>query len=78
MTYSTASEIEAAIEQLVTARTLLIALDFDGTLAPEVDDPLEARAIPAAQLRVAGTTEIAQILAILADRRQAVVSARTN
>ncbi|GHD79070.1 trehalose 6-phosphatase [Salinibacterium amurskyense] len=69
MTYSTASEIEAAIEQLVTARTLLIALDFDGTLAPEVDDPLEARAIPAAQ---------EQLLRMLdfADTRLALVSGR--
>ena len=26
----------------------LLVWDFDGTLAPEVDDPLEARALPAA------------------------------
>ena len=30
------------------ARRLLVALDFDGTLAPEVDDPLAARALPEA------------------------------
>ncbi|WP_291278239.1 trehalose-phosphatase [Galactobacter sp.] len=29
------------------ARRLLVALDFDGTLAPFVDDPADARALPA-------------------------------
>ncbi|MET1044066.1 MAG: trehalose-phosphatase [Microbacteriaceae bacterium] len=35
-----------------TSRQLLVALDFDGTLAPEVDDPEEARALPAAHAAV--------------------------
>lgn len=67
--YSTASEIEAAIEHLVSAGTLLIALDFDGTLAPEVNDPLEARAIPEAQEQLVRMLD-------LADTRLALVSGR--
>ncbi len=41
--------LAAAIDRLAAAPTLLIALDFDGTLAPEVDDPQAARALPEAR-----------------------------
>ncbi|ROS54846.1 trehalose-phosphatase [Frigoribacterium sp. PhB24] len=37
-----------ALGRLATTPRLLVALDFDGTLAPEVDAPLQARALPAA------------------------------
>ncbi|WP_208322722.1 trehalose-phosphatase [Salinibacterium sp. ZJ454] len=41
------------LQRLATAsRQLLVALDFDGTLAPEVDEPEEARALPAAHAAV--------------------------
>ena len=40
--------LAAAVDRLAAAPALLIALDFDGTLAPEVDDPAAARALPAA------------------------------
>jgi len=46
-----------ALRELAHAKRLLIALDFDGTLAPEVDDPEKARALPdarAAVLRLLG------------------------
>src|SRR6188768_669138 len=46
-----------ALRELARAKRLLVALDFDGTLAPEVDDPEKARALPearAAVLRLAG------------------------
>lgn len=46
-----------ALRELARAKRLLIALDFDGTLAPEVDDPEMARALPesrAAVLRLLG------------------------
>lgn len=39
----------AALRELARVRRLLVALDFDGTLAPEVDDPARARALPAAR-----------------------------
>jgi trehalose 6-phosphate phosphatase len=40
------------LEQLAAVPRLLVALDFDGTLAPEVDDPALARAIPEARAAV--------------------------
>jgi trehalose 6-phosphate phosphatase len=38
-----------ALRELTRTRHLLVALDFDGTLAPEVDDPAHARALPEAR-----------------------------
>lgn len=38
----------AALASFATHESVLIALDFDGTLALEVDDPERARALPAA------------------------------
>lgn len=40
------------LEHLATTANLLVALDFDGTLAPLVDDPLTARMVPAARTAV--------------------------
>lgn len=41
-------DLLAALTRCVAHERILIALDFDGTLAPEVDDPARARALPAA------------------------------
>lgn len=41
-----------ALRELARARRLLVALDFDGTLAPEVDVPEQARALPEARAAV--------------------------
>jgi trehalose 6-phosphate phosphatase len=42
------SDAEALVEAIsATARPLLVALDFDGTLAPLQDDPARSRIIPA-------------------------------
>ena len=40
--------LQAELQRVAGRETLLVALDFDGTLAPEVDVPDEARALPAA------------------------------
>ena len=58
-----------ALTRLAHTRSLLVALDFDGTLAPIVDVPAEARALPEAQ---------AAILRLVAARhtRVAVISGR--
>lgn len=58
-----------ALRELAATDRLLVALDFDGTLAPEVDDPERARAIPEAR---------AAMLRLLAvpDTRVALVSGR--
>jgi len=42
------AELSGALRELARVRRLLVALDFDGTLAPEVDSPEKARAIPEA------------------------------
>ncbi|GHD10658.1 trehalose-phosphatase [Zhihengliuella salsuginis] len=39
-------ELRAAVENLAAVPHLLVALDFDGTLAPFVDRPEDARALP--------------------------------
>lgn len=41
-----------ALRELARVKRLLVALDFDGTLAPEVDDPEQARALPEARAAV--------------------------
>lgn len=43
---------DAAIEAVSTTPVLLVALDFDGTLAPLVDDPMTARMTPRARAAV--------------------------
>lgn len=41
-------DLETALLRLAAAEHVLVALDFDGTLAPFVDDPEHSRAIPEA------------------------------
>jgi trehalose 6-phosphate phosphatase len=41
-----------ALRELTRTKQLLVALDFDGTLAPEVDEPEQARALPEARAAV--------------------------
>lgn len=45
-------ELVGALREIARVKRLLVALDFDGTLAPEVDDPEQARAIPEAHAAV--------------------------
>ncbi|MGX9347992.1 trehalose-phosphatase [Microbacterium sp. KNMS] len=61
---------QAAIASVAQTPRLLVALDFDGTLAPLVDEPLTARAIPEATAAVAA-------LAAAPDTIVAFVSGRT-
>jgi trehalose 6-phosphate phosphatase len=67
--FSSEAEISQAIDALVAAETLLIALDFDGTLSPEVDEPLDARAHPEAHEQLLRILE-------LTDTRLALISGR--
>ncbi len=41
-----------AMREIARTPQLLVALDFDGTLAPEVDEPEQARAVPEARAAV--------------------------
>jgi trehalose 6-phosphate phosphatase len=52
------AELEAALARLATTEHLLVALDFDGTLAPFVDNPDDSRAIPEAREAVAALLEV--------------------
>jgi trehalose 6-phosphate phosphatase len=63
------SSLVGALRELARARRLLVALDFDGTLAPEVDSPEQARAIPEAR-------EAVLALLKLPNTRVALVSGR--
>ena len=38
-----------AVSTLAATERLLVALDFDGTLSPLVDAPMDARMLPAAR-----------------------------
>jgi trehalose 6-phosphate phosphatase len=46
MTERIPERLLASLRELARCRRLLVALDFDGTLAPEVDSPEQARALP--------------------------------
>ena len=61
--------LAAALGEVATAATLLVATDFDGVLAPLVLDPSTSRALP-------GTIEALQALAALPGTSAAVVSGR--
>lgn len=62
-------ELRDALGALASTPRLLVALDFDGTLAPVVDDPEKARATPEARAAV-------ERLIALPDTRVALVSGR--
>lgn len=62
--------LDQALKHLASADTLLVVVDFDGTLAPIVEDP--ARARPAT-----GSTEVLERIAALGDVSVAVLSGRT-
>ncbi len=51
-------ELVGALYEIARTRRLLVALDFDGTLAPEVDDPEQARALPEARAAVLALLEL--------------------
>lgn len=63
------TKLRTAITRLAATPTLLVALDFDGTLAPEVDNPLAARPIPLAVSAIGR-------LVVLPQTRVAIVSGR--
>jgi trehalose 6-phosphate phosphatase len=63
------SSLVGALRELARVKRLLVALDFDGTLAPEVDSPEKARAIPEAR------DAVLRLLA-LPNTRVALVSGR--
>jgi trehalose 6-phosphate synthase/phosphatase len=63
------ADLDAALREISGAEKLLVALDFDGTLAPHVDQPEDARAVE-------GTRDAVQRLLDLPGVRVAFVSGR--
>lgn len=63
------ADLNEALHEISGAEKLLVALDFDGTLAPHVDQPEDARAVE-------GTREAVQRLLDLPGVRVAFVSGR--
>src|SRR5262245_60270349 len=63
------SDLQAALDRLAAAPRLLVALDFDGVLAPIVDVPSAARPLPAAASALG-------VLATLPETTVALVSGR--
>lgn len=61
---------DPALRALAGTERLLVALDFDGTLSPHVDEPMAARALPEAVAAVAA-------LAVAPDTVVAFVSGRS-
>ncbi|GAA1991639.1 trehalose-phosphatase [Microbacterium pumilum] len=45
-------DVREALRGVAASELLLVALDFDGTLAPLEDEPMEARMLPAARIAV--------------------------
>ncbi len=70
MPQSLSSSLVGALRELARVKRLLVALDFDGTLAPEVDNPEAARAIPEAR------DAVLRLLA-LPNTRVALISGRS-
>ena len=52
MSAGISEDARTAIRRVAASDSLLVALDFDGTLADLVDDPMEARMLPAARAAV--------------------------
>jgi trehalose 6-phosphate phosphatase len=52
------TDLAAALADIARTDTLLVALDFDGTLAPLVDDPADARALPEAREAILALLEL--------------------
>src|SRR6185437_16256400 len=42
----TSADVDALLDAVALTPRLLVALDFDGTLSPLVDDPMTARMLP--------------------------------
>ena len=58
-----------AINRVASTSLLLVALDFDGTLAPTVDDPAAARALPGAVTAIDALAKCANtVVAIVSGR----------
>ena len=63
------AETLAALETIAATPTLLVALDFDGTLSPLHDQPMEARATPGGAAAVAALAALPNTIVALVSGR---------
>jgi trehalose 6-phosphate phosphatase len=63
------ASLESALERFVAHEKILIALDFDGTLAPLVDDPADSRMLPASRVALDSATDLPGIVVALVTGR---------
>lgn len=69
MTPSLETALESALRELARVPTLLVALDFDGVLAPIVQDPSTSRALPGSAAAVRALADLpATTVAMLSGR----------
>jgi trehalose 6-phosphate phosphatase len=72
-------ELVGSLREIARVSRLLVALDFDGTLAPEVDDPEQARALPEAKSAVMSLLELPNTrVALISGRSLASLEAVTG
>lgn len=69
MTAAPTEDVRSAIAGVVASDRLLVALDFDGTLAPLEDDPMDARMLPVARTAVDALLAAPQTLVALVSGR---------
>ncbi|HEU4318867.1 MAG TPA: trehalose-phosphatase [Acidimicrobiia bacterium] len=71
--------LEVALQEIMASRRVLLGLDFDGTLAPLVDDPDLARADPGAETLLETLADAGSVdVLILSGRAHADLSARVG
>ena len=63
------SELRAALERIARVPQLLIGCDYDGTLAPLVDDPAAARPLPEAVAAVQALAALPQTVVVVISGR---------
>ena len=62
--------LDDALRALAARRPLLIGLDFDGVLAPLVDDPAASRALPESQAAISRLAQLPRVqVALISGRR---------
>jgi trehalose 6-phosphate phosphatase len=68
----------AAVDRVAATRTLLVALDFDGTLAPTVDDPDTAAVLPGSRAAIESLAALPCTLVALVSGRHLEGLARVS
>ena len=71
------AQLRMAVAAFASRPRVLVAVDFDGTLAPFVIDPLQARAVPGALEALRAAAALSGVTSMTsAARNMAAISAR--